>query len=123
MKDEISLQNVKFDMRAIAKELGVSIVIAHYVVQRALFNRGVKWATGRNKVVTMGNMNYLYIDNKGEMRHSSCDYPLFKSLSIKPQYSFYVKEEEEKPETIEFNGKQYNKDDVTKALALLSPIN
>lgn len=48
------------------------------------------------------------------------DNPQYKLVSIKPQYSFYVKEEE--VETIEFNGKQYNKDDVAKALALLSPI-
>lgn len=120
MKEEISLQNVKFDMKAIAEELGVPLEKAHNIVQTALFEKGVGWVAGYGKVVMKENTNYLYINNKNELMHSACDNPQYKLVSIKPQYSFYVKEEE--VETIEFNGKQYNKDDVAKALALLSPI-
>lgn len=122
MKEEISLQNVKFDMKAIAEELGVPLEKAHNIVQTALFEKGVGWVAGYGKVVMKENTNYLYINNKNELMHSACDNPQYKLVSIKPQYSFYMKEED-KPETIEFNGKQYNKEDVAKALALLSPIN
>lgn len=119
---ELSLQNVKFDMKAIAEELGVTLEKAHYIVQTALFERGMKWVTGRTDVSNTHALFLCLHDNGGLSYNENDVYPSYKSVSIKPQYSFYMKEEE-KPETIEFNGKQYNKEDVAKALALLSPIN
>lgn len=120
MKDEISLQNVKFDMKAIAEELGVSLEKAHNIVQTALFEKGVEWINGEIKPYATSS-EFLFINNKSKLSWYWTDgWPTYKFVSVKPKYSFYVKEE---VETIEFNGKQYNKDDVAKALALLSPIN
>lgn len=119
MQNEISLQNVKFDMKAIAEELGVSLEKAHNIVQTALFERDVSWYGG--KYVKYTHSDWLFVE-KLMLTYDDADVnPEYKLMSIKPQYSFYVKEEE-KPETIEFNGKQYNKEDVAKALALLSPV-
>lgn len=118
MQEEISLQNVKFDMKAIAEELGVSLEKAHNIVQTALFEKGVEWPLGA--IVTNKHATWLFVTTKGIKWGVYDDEPSWKLVSIKPRYSFYVKEE---METIEFNGKQYNKEDVAKALALLSPIN
>lgn len=123
VKDEISLQNVKFDMKAIAEELGVSLEKAHNIVQAALFERGLRWRSGRD-TVQYTDAAWVCVDqtDAGIVATFTEDQMKYPKVSIKPQYSFYVKEEE-KPETIEFNGKQYNKEDVAKALALLSPVN
>lgn len=120
LPEELSLSNVKFDMKAIAEELGVSLETAHNIVQTALFEKGVEWVAGYGQVVRKEYTNYLYVNHKSDMMHSANDDPDYKLVHVKPQYSFYVKEE---VETIEFNGKQYKKDDVAKVLALLSPIN
>lgn len=122
VQDEISLHNVKFDMKAIAEELGVTLEKAHNIVQTALFEKGVEWINGEIEPYATSS-EFLFIDNKNKLSWYWTDgWPTYKFVSVKPQYSFYVKEEE-KPETIEFNGKQYNKEDVAKALELLSPIN
>lgn len=120
MKDELSLQNVKFDMKAIAEEIGVPLEKAHNIVQTALFEKGVEWISAVTEpYATNGEFLFVNADNKLSWYWTD-GYPSYKRLFVKPQYSFYVKEE---VETIEFNGKQYNKDDVAKALALLAPIN
>lgn len=119
-ENHVSLQNVKFDMKAIAAELGVSLEKAHNIVQTALFERDVSWYGG--KCVQYTNSDWLFVEELMLTYDDADVNPEYKLMSIKPQYSFYVKKEE-KPETIEFNGKQYKKDDVAKALALLSPVN
>lgn len=118
--DDVVLENVKFDMKAIAKELNVSLEAAHYIVQNALFAEGVTWAS-RHDIVRNTTADFLTVE-EGRLKFAigNITPPHFKQLSIKLQPTFYVKEQPK--EVVEFGGKKYIKEDLEKALALLSPV-
>lgn len=116
--NDVVLENVKFDMKAIAKELDVPLEAAHYIVQNALFAEGVTWASGHDAVKNT-NAPFLTVE-EGRLKFAMSSTPQFKQLSIKQQLTFYVKEQPK--EVVEFGGKKYNKEDLEKALALLSPV-
>ena len=83
---ELSLQNVKFDMKAIAEELGVSLEKAHNIVQTALFGRDVSWYGG--KYVNYTHSDWLFVDKLMLIYDDADVNPEYKPMSIKPQYSF-----------------------------------
>lgn len=116
--DDVVLENVKFDMAAIASDLGVSLEEAHKIVQPLLFENGVTWVGGHDAVRNT-HASFLTVE-EGRLKFAISNIPQFKEISIKLQPTFYVKEQPK--EVVEFGGKKYNKEDLEKALALLSPV-
>lgn len=104
-EEKIMLDKVKFDMKAIAEELGISLSTAHQFVQEMLFEAGNKWMA-RGKNVQYENSEWLFV------KHGSITYDNYDSdstyaqLSLELKKSFVVKKEGP-PEVIEVDGHKY----------------
>lgn len=112
--------NMKFDVAAITKELGVPHGEASRIIQEALFEQGYQWYSGG--VVQHLSEPYLFSNDVGLIsvgwgNENSPRMKQFENCSIKVSYSIHSK-----PEVVEFNGEMYNKADLEKALALLTPV-
>lgn len=119
--DDVVLENVKFDMTAIAADLGVSLEEAHKIVQPLLFENGVTWkAYDSDNDVRFTHATFLFIATNKWLMWCHNDDKGYKELSVKLQPVFYIKEQPK--ELVEFNGRKYNKEDLEKALTLLSPV-
>ena len=106
-EEKIVLDKVKFDMKAIAADLGVNMKEAHSVVQCMLFEKGLKWPDGRASGFCGGGWDalWLYVDD-GVITYSDCEdvEPSFPTYGVKIEKSFYKTEE---PKIIALNGKKY----------------
>lgn len=107
VKEKIVLDKVKFDMVAIAQELGVPLETAHKFVQEMLFEQNISWRTG-GKVVKLTRSNWLFVEH-GCMTVSCMEEDMsysFTTLSLDLKKSFVVKKEAPS-EIIEVNGHKY----------------
>lgn len=106
---KIVLDKVKFDMKAIAADLGLSLEEAHNVVQQMLFDQGYEWQDGTKSVYYPPHYNsgiqWLYLDEGLIACSPECDEePLYTKYRVKIEKSFC---EVKEPEIITVNGKQY----------------
>lgn len=112
-------KNMKFDVAAIAKELGKPHEEASRIIQEALFELGYKWQSwGTNTPHTKGswlmvrcnkNITFDYFDSAPEL----AKHTIKQSFSIVPV---------EQEELVELNGKKYNKKELEAALSMLKPV-
>jgi len=111
-------KNMKFDVAAIAKELGVKHEEASRIIQEALFELGYKWCYG-GKVTQFVEELYLCSWEDKYITHGEVDNPNFVQHKIKQTFSIVPVEQEE---FVELNGKKYNKKELEAALSMLKPV-
>lgn len=108
-KAEIVLDKVKFDMVAIAQELGVPLETAHKFVQEMLFEKGCKWENSCKRVPKWTENSWLFVED-GFLHESPVeqlnDPRRFTTLGLELKKSFVVKKEAT-PEFIEVDGHKY----------------
>ena len=97
------------------------------LIQGYLFNVGMWWGVGEpKKFLTVIPPYYLYTNDRGCMYWSNPKNSSFDSIKCEEMLFDFelvianVRRRKE-PELVEFNGKKYVKEDLEKALALLTP--
>jgi len=94
-------------------------------VQEWLLSKGAKWLFSGQKVIDHP-LYYIFVSEAGIMINDNSivgfenDSRKEVVLEVKKEYSYTIVEK--KPETVEFNGNLYNKEDLEKALSLLELI-
>jgi len=115
-------KNMKFDVAAIAKELGVKHEEASRIIQEALFELGYKWRDG--SVSIRNDVEWFIVCCEKGFIHPNkwiwvnCLLP-FDFSKIKQTFSIVPVEQEE---FVELNGKKYNKKELEAALSMLKPV-
>ena len=106
-EEKTVLDKVKFDMKAVAEELGVPLKTAHKFVQEMLFEQGCKWNDDSTSVYCPDDFDimWLYLE-EGLITYDRYPYETtqFQTYGVKIEKSFYKIEE---PEIIVLNGKKY----------------
>lgn len=115
-------KNMKFDVAAIAKELGKSREEVCYIVQKQLVDMGYTWSVFILPERFNANIaNYIYSSYCGLITWSTNEklYKQHKSHTIQHSFSIVPVEQEE---FVELNGKKYNKKELEAALSMLKPV-
>jgi len=113
-------KNMKFDVAAIAKELGKPHEEASRIIQEALFELGYDWTSNKRSVLYT-DRDYL-IAGGGVIMCSykkPRDWIWYEQHTIKQTFSIVPVEQEE---FVELNGKKYNKKELEAALSMLKPV-
>jgi len=113
-------KNMKFDVAAIAKELGIKHEEASRIIQEALFGLGYVWRDGSKQVLDTTE-KVIVCDSAGFMHWTRWVNECFQHESVKIKQTFSIVPIEQE-EFVELNGKKYNKKELEAALSMLKPV-
>jgi glutaredoxin len=124
----VDLSNKKINVKRYADEQGITLEQAHQEIQGWLFENGCKWISGE-KEVSQIDVPYLFIDTNFDITWSN-DAHWFEYQSLKKELTFTTERSvkltpvlvEPPVETIELNGKKYDKKELEKALQHIKPL-
>lgn len=132
-KELVDLSNKKINVMCYADEQGISLEQAHKEIQTWLFENGCRWNDG---AVTLDSgtkdcpYGFLYIDDLTFTKSDHNAYKYYKAQTGYQEITFMAERSvkltptlvEPPVETIELNGKKYNKSELEKALQHIKPL-
>jgi hypothetical protein len=113
--------------KPVFKEMKIRVKNAAHseAIQESLFDKGYSWPSGQKVSHTSAGFLYTKASGRitwGEMEHCFKDKPFPEYKAEVKTVCIFEEVEEEKPETVELNGKTYLKADLEAALEKLTPM-
>lgn len=111
------------DVQGFAEEHGMSLEASHKIIQPWLFKQGINWGNPGVRWVHGDFLTNCYID--GEISRTLLQSGDKNSLHHAVQFvtlTFNLTISKVSPDTVEFNGKRYNKEEFEKAIAGLTTL-